>query len=168
MDHIYDSTRNRHYLNGASTVLHCHHYTTLITQLAEDAVHFDGHRFLMEAAEECFYEVLGKYYQTYEIDSVEEKVQAAENYWKLVGMGIIRFTSIGRYDVTAEMDYSHVDEGWLKKWGGHDKPVNFITAGFVAAVAALATNMERRSFAVEQTKGLVCGDDVSAFRAVYR
>ena len=61
-----------------------------------------------------------------------------------------------------------VDEGWLKKWGSRDRPVNFITAGFVAAVSALVNKKPARSFSVKETAGLVCGDEVSAFEAFFK
>ena len=41
IDHRFDPVKNRHYLNGFCSVLHCHHYATLYTQLADDAVDFE-------------------------------------------------------------------------------------------------------------------------------
>lgn len=168
IDHKFDSLRSRHILNGFCTVLHCHHYATLYTQLADDAKDFNGEQLLKEAAEDTFYEVLDAYFQAKGITALDDKVCLAEEYWRVVGMGLLRFTVIGNYATAAEMDYSHIDEGWLKKWGSRDKPVNFITAGYVAAVAALLTGRPARSFAVKETKGLVCGDAVSAFKAVLK
>lgn len=168
IDHKFDPVTNRHYMNGFCTVLHCHHYATLYTQLADDAKDFDGQRLFTEAAEGTFFEVLNDYYLKKKIESVDEKISIAEQYWKAVGMGLIRFTGIGKYDATAEMDYSHVDEGWLKKWGSRDKPVNFLTAGFVAAVTALVNGKSWRSYYVQETKSLVCGDDKSEFKAVLK
>lgn len=164
--HQFDPGRCRHYMNGVTSVLHCHHYATLYTQLAEDAVQFEGVRHLTKTAEDVFFEVLSRYFAEKEIITVDEKVEIARQYWQAVGMGIIRFTGVGKYEVTAEMDYSHLDEGWLKKWGGHDKPINFFTVGFVAAVAALVNNRGPGSFHVRETKALVCGDDKSVFKAV--
>ncbi len=168
LDHKFDPVKNRHYLNGVCTVLHCHHYATLYTQLADVATDFNGKELLNNAAEDTFYEVLNNYFSQKQIETTEDKITIAEQYWQAVGMGLIRFTGIGKYAATAEMDYSHVDEGWLKKWGSRDRPVNFITAGFVAAVAALVNNKPIQSFYVLETKGLVCGDDVSAFKAVLK
>ena len=166
IDHKFDPITNRHYMNGFCTVLHCHHYATLYTQLADDAEEFKGVQLIKEAAEDTFHEVLEDYYQKHEIEDIEDKVTIAEQYWQAVGMGLIRFTAIGKYACTAVMEYSHIDDGWLKKWGSRDKPVNFFTCGFVAAVAALANEKPVRSFKVKEPKGLVCGDEVSAFKAV--
>jgi hypothetical protein len=63
IDHKFDPIRNRHYMNGVCTVLHCHHYATLYTQLADDAEEFAGVRLLIEAAEDTFYEVLDRLLQ---------------------------------------------------------------------------------------------------------
>ena len=168
LDHKFDPVSNRHYLNGVCTVLHCHHYASLYTQLADVADNFNGKQLLYNTAEETFYEVLKNYFQQKRIDEVEDKVTIAEQYWQAVGMGLIRFISIGKYNATAEMEYSHMDEGWLKKWGSRDKPVNFITEGFVAAVIALVNNKPIRSFAVHETAALVRGDEASIFKAVMK
>lgn len=168
IDHRFDPVTNRHYLNGVCTVLHCHHYATLYSQLADDAVDFEGVRLMREAAEDTFYDVLKNYYAEHCIDSVADKISIAEQYWQAVGMGLIRFTGIGKYAALAVMEYSHIDEGWLKKWGGHTRPVNFFTSGFVAAVAALVNDKPARSFDVRENKSLACGDAVSEFKAVLR
>lgn len=166
IDHHFDPLRNRHYLNGDCTVLHCHHYSTLYTQLALDATNFEGIRHLVENSEDIFYDVLQRYFLARNIAAIEEKVEIAQQYWQASGMGLIRFTGIGRYEVIAEMEYSHIDEGWLKKWGGSKQPVNFFTVGFVAAVAALLNNKPPRAFKAKETKSLACGDEKSEFKAV--
>ena len=165
IDHKFDPVKNRHYLNGDCTVLHCHHYSTLYTQLALDATDFEGVRHLTETSEDIFYEVLKRYYEEKCITDIAEKVEIAQQYWQASGMGLIRFTGVGKYEVVAEMEYSHIDEGWLKKWGGADKPVNFFTVGFVAAVAALVNNKPPRTFKAKETKSLACGDEKSEFKA---
>ncbi len=168
IDHRFDPVKNRHYINGVCSVLHCHHYATLYTQLAVDAVDFEGLRHLVETSEDVFYETLDRYFKEKGVEAIEEKIEIAQQYWQALGMGLIRFTGIGKYEVVAEMEYSHLDEGWLKKWGGNDKPVNFFTVGFVAAVAALVNDRPTRSFQARETRGLVCGDEKSEFKAVVK
>lgn len=166
IDHTFDPANNRHRLNGDCTVLHCHHYATLYTQLALDAVDFEGVKHLTETAEDVFYGVLEKYFTEKCVVDVAAKLELARQYWQASGMGVITFTGVGKYELTAEMDYSHIDEGWLKKWGGADQPVNFFTVGFVAAVAALANNKPVKSFKAVETKSIACGDEKSEFKAV--
>jgi predicted hydrocarbon binding protein len=165
IDHRFDPVRNRHYLNGFCSVLHCHHYATLYTQLADDAVDFEGIKHLIAAAEETFYEVLDDYYTRKGVDNIEDKVSIAEQFWAAVGMGRITFTGVGKYAAYAEMEFSHVDNGWLSKWGSRERPVNFFTSGFVAAVVALVNNKNPRSYVVKEIKSLVRGDEVSTFKA---
>jgi len=50
-----------------------------------------------------------------------------------------------------------VDEGWLQKWGQHDKPVNHFTCGYVAAMFAAAFSRPPRSFEVVETASIVTG-----------
>lgn len=166
INHSFDQKAKRHYINGKCTVLHCHHYATLYSQLADVATLFDGKRILVDSAEDSFYELLNDYFAEKNISESTDRITVAEDYWKTVGMGLIQFTGVGKFTVTAEMDYSHVDEGWLQKWGGRDKPVNFITCGFVAAVSALVNNRPPKSYTVNETKSLVCGDELSVFKAV--
>ena len=166
IEHRFDPVRCRHYMNGHLTVLHCHHYMTLFHQLADDAKDFEGERLLRQTAEETFYEVLTDYFKTNGVESLEEKIALTEEYWKVVGMGLLKFTAVGKYAVSAEMEYSHIDEGWLKKWGGREAPVNFITSGFISAASSIFNNKPVKSFDTKELKSLVCGDEISQFKAV--
>lgn len=162
----FDPVACRHYLNDVCTVLHSHHYAALCTQLADDAEDFNGIRHLTRAAEDTFYELLKSYFIRHAADSLEAKIAIVEQYWETMGMGQIRFKSAGKYVVHAEMEYSHVDQGWSEKWGKRDKPVNFITQGFVAAAVSLLTDKPPRSFTVREVRSLICGDEVSVFKAI--
>ena len=164
----FDPATCRHYLNEYCTVIHCHHYITLYTQLANDAVDFEGERLLKETAEDVFYQILKEYFVQHRIDELAVKVQLAEEYWQTVGMGMIHFSEVGKYTVVAKMPYSHFDQGWLTKWGKRDTPINSITVGFVAAMAALFDNRERYSYAVTELTSITCGDEQSIFKAVLK
>ncbi len=164
-DYRFDPETCRHYLNDHCTVLHCHHFMTLYTQLADDAVHFEGERLFKEAAEDTFYYLLQNYFTKHNITQLSDQVQVAEDYWKTVGMGIIQFTEIGKFTVRAEMLTSHIDQGWLEKWGADNKPINFITSGFIAAVAALVNQYPIKSYSVKEVFSLIKGDHKSVFHA---
>jgi hypothetical protein len=164
----FDPDTCRQYLNDCCTVLHSHHYSALISQLADDADDFDGIYHLRRAAEDTFHEVLAQYFDQHEVAALEDRVALAEQYWETVGMGQIRFKCVEKYAISAEMEFSHMDQGWLEKWGKRDKPVNFITQGFVAAAAALFAGRPPGSFTVSETKSLVTGAEVSIFKAVLR
>lgn len=162
----FDPDTCRQYLNECCSVLHSHHYAALISQLAEDADDFDGIYHLRRAAEDTFHEVLTDYFHQHEVVALEDQVAFTEQYWETVGMGQIRFKCVEKYAVGAEMDFSHVDQGWLEKWGKRHKQINFITQGFVAAAAALFAGRPPGSFTVRESRSLVAGDEVSIFKAV--
>ena len=161
--HTFDPTKKRHYLNEWNSVLHCHHYATLYTQLAIDAEELGGTANLVMAAEKVFGGVLKDYFSKNGVDSVEDRVDIAQQYWKSVGMGLINISMTGESSGSAQMEYSHLDEGWLKKWGGADRPVNYFTSGFLAGASAAIFDKPLGSYIVEETKSLVKGDDVSEF-----
>lgn len=162
----FDPDACRQYLNDWCTVLHSHHFAALLSQLADDAEDFNGIHHLKRAAEDTFHEVLDHYFKQHEVSLIEDRVAVAEQYWETVGMGQIRFKCVEKYAVSAEMEFSHVDQGWLEKWGKRDKEVNFITQGFVAAAAALFSGKSPGSFTVIESRSLIAGDEVSVFKAV--
>lgn len=166
MNEQFDKDNCRYYLNGCSTVLHSHHFISLYSQLADDAEDFQGVYHLKRAAEETFYEVLANYFKAHGIETLEKKVSVVEDYWLTVGMGKIKVESVGRHSVTMQMVSSHVDQGWTEKWGITDKPINFITQGFVSAAAALFLNRPSRSFSVREIASLACGEPVSILKAI--
>ena len=57
-DLVFNPVNNRHYFNGWGAVLHCHHYATLVTQLALYADQFDGENILKQVSEDIFYSFL--------------------------------------------------------------------------------------------------------------
>lgn len=161
-NHTFNKSTFRHYLNDELTVLHCHHYITLFTQLADDAKLFQGEKLLAESMKETIYPILIKYYNDNNIESKEDKTTIAELYYAYVGLGQLKL-SVNDDSGTAEMKYSHVDEGWIKKWSTFDKPINFVGCGFLAAAAAAITNNPINSFNVKETQSIVCGAEVSKF-----
>ncbi len=56
-----------------------------------------------------------------------------------------------------KLKHTHVDEGWIKKWGPHNKPINHVTCGFVAAMFAAAFARPARSYHVTETASIVMG-----------
>lgn len=166
VDHRFDPKACRHTVNGEAYVLHCHHYATLYCQLADDAELFDGKALLRKSAELAFHPVLAKIFADQDATSAEDRVELARQYWKFVGMGTVEFDRIGPMAAVVRMPSSHVDAGWIKKWGKREKPVNFIGQGFVAAAAAAILGLPAGSFAVSETESLVAGAEASVFMAV--
>lgn len=160
--HRFNSTKARQYLNNEAIVLHCHHYITLITQLADDAKQLNGAKLLAESAEETFYPILIRYFTENNIVSLEDRTAVAEEYFSYIGLGKLKLNLLWQND-TAEMDYSHVDEGWIKKWSKRNKPVNFIGQGYIAAAFSAITGQELYAFDVNEIECIVSGAKKSKF-----
>lgn len=166
LDHRFDPMSCRHYVNGQVSVLHCHHYAALYTQLAMDCSMLDAKQLLADSAEDAYYEVLTSYYRKHDIADLQDRLTIAEQYYAASGLGQMRVMCAGGDAGEVELTHSHVDEGWLKKWGPSDKPVNYITAGFIAGLFAAAFDLPRRSFKVTETASIVAGSPKSRFNVV--
>jgi hypothetical protein len=144
--HRFDPVSKRHYLNQWNAVLHCHHYSTLFTDLAVCTRSFGGIEKLVEAGDKVF-----------------GMLAIAEQYWRVMGMGMIKIFTSDKTSGSATMEYSHLDEGWLKKFGHWNSPVNFFTQGFLAGFFGAAYGLPFGSYEVAETQSLVRGDDISRF-----
>jgi hypothetical protein len=166
VEHQYDPKSSRHFINKKLSVLHCHHYIALYTQLAEDAEQFQGIKHLKDAVEETFYPILKNYFVNYNVDKLEERVKIAEELWRTSGMGLLQFIHIGDFSASAEMTHSHIDEGWIKKWNKREKPVNFITQAYLAASLAAINNEQMKSYEALELQSIVSGAEKSIFNIV--
>jgi len=153
-------------LGGA--VLHPYHYALLCTELAIDTTRCDGPRLLGEAAEYAFYRLLDRHCREHGVRAQEERLAAAREAWRRAGMGRVEFPAAGPDGLTAVMDRSLVDVCWVRRWGRPDGPVNHIGRGFVAAVAALVSELPPGLFAVEECASLARGAEASVFRAAIK
>lgn len=156
----FEPDQCRQYLNDELSVFHCHHYATLYTQLADDAKLFDGARHLRDSSSEAMLPPLKKYCAKNAITSIEDKISIAEQYYSYVGLGKLKIDMNAR---SVTMTNSHVDEGWIKKWGKRNEPVNFIGQGFIAAAFALISGDDPASYKVNETQSIVSGAATSEF-----
>lgn len=165
IEHTFDPVRSRHYLNGQLAVLHCHHYATLFTQLANDARDIvDGTRILRESSEDIFFRMLSDYFKKHGISDAAERIDIGRQLFSALGLGLMEVSSSGNKGGEVVMKHAHIDEGWLKKWGPAKTPVNFIGCGYLEALFAAAYEKPTRSYKAEETQSIVTGADRSVFR----
>ena len=146
-DHIFNNKSCRHSVNNDIYVLHCHHYTSLFTQLAIDSNEmFGGIKVLTESAEDSFNQFFNKYFIERPNLTLIEKISVAEQYYSFAGLGKMIIKSLGENSGEIVLESSHVDEGWIKKWGQYDKPINFITCGFISALFSSVFNKKTRTY----------------------
>lgn len=165
LEHRFDAQRNRHYLNNNLTVLHCHHYATLFTQLGLDAKEIvDGTRILKESIEDTFFEALSGYFSQNNVTEAGERMDVAVQMFSAVGMGKMSVISHSENGGEVDMPVAYVDEGWLKKWGKSNSPVNFIGQGYLAAMFSAVYGKSCQTYTISETQSRVMGADKSVFK----
>jgi hypothetical protein len=164
LDRVFDAERTRHFLNGELSVLHCHHFATLYTQLALDA---NETGLLADVAEETFYQPIANYFQKHNVTSMNDRVELAIQYFSAFGLGKMHVKYLGDDSGTVVLTNSHVDEGWIKKWKKYDRPVNYIGAGFIAAMFSAILGKPVGTFNVREDESIVMGAKQSVF-TVYK
>jgi hypothetical protein len=165
LKHTFDEKNYRHYLNGFNIVLHCHHYMSLTTKLAEDFDAIGGTKILAETAEDTMRPVFEEYVKSHSVGQGDARLKMAAEFYSVMGMG--KMDASGTADTgTVTLSKSHVDQGWAKKWGNNSKPINHFTRGFIAAMYAVAFDKPARSYKVTETEAIVTGKPASAFAVV--
>jgi len=159
--HTFNPIKQRHFLNGVQTVYHCHHFTTLYTQLAIDAGETE---LLAKVSEENFYTILSNYYEEKNITETEEKLSIAYQYYTALGMGVIEVENLGSFSGTVISKNSHVDEGWIKKWGVYDKPINYIGCGYISAMMSAIFDKPVGTYGTLEFESIVMGSSKSVFK----
>ena len=168
LDKTFDAQSCRHQIAGITAVLHCHHYTALYSQLAMDCSMLDAKALLAECSEDAWEWFLSGYYRTQGITSIAERIALAEQTYAAAGLGRLRVTCAGPESGEVTLDHSHVDSGWIKKWGQSSAPVNYIGAGFIAALFAAVFDRQVRTFVATETQSIVSGASCSRFTVVVR
>ena len=163
LDHKFDPESCRHTMNGAVSVLHCHHYASLYSRLAADCGMLDGKALLSEVAEDTFYATLVAYYDQHQVSAVVDRIAIAEQYYASTGLGQMKVACAGPESGEVELPHSHIDEGWIKKWGNQDASVNFVTCGYIAGMFAAIFGRASRTFSVKETASIVAGAECSKF-----
>lgn len=158
----FDDKTYRHYMNGFLSVLHCHHYMSLLTKTAMETDNIGGIKILMESAEDAVRPLFDDYIQKNSISDPTEKMRVGVEYYSVMGMGkmVARGNDKGG---EVELSKSHVDQGWLMKFGKSDKPLNFFTCGYIAALFGAAFGKPARSYRVTEIASIATGEATSKF-----
>jgi hypothetical protein len=160
MKFTFDDKTYRHAMNGHESVLHCHHYMSLTTKLAEDFNDIGGVRILRETAEDSIRPLLDSYFSENGVTSPDERLKLGAEYYAVMGMGLMDVTGNDKSGKVV-LKHSHVDEGWIKKWGKSKTSINHFTCGFVAAVFGAAFDRPPRSYQAEEISSIATGNEES-------
>lgn len=157
-DFSFDDKTYRHALNGHESVLHCHHYMSLTTKLAVDFDDVGGTRILRESAEDSIRPMLDSYFKDNNVSNPEDRLKVGAEYYRVMGLGLMDVSG-NEQSGKVTLKHSHVDEGWVKKWGKSDKFVNHFTCGYAAAVFAAAFDAPARSYQTEEKTSIAVGNN---------
>ena len=167
LDFTFDASTYRHYMNGFLTVLHCHHYMCLYTKTAEQFQDCGGVEILQETAEDSIRPIFDDYFVKHQVTDPAARLQICANFYAAMGLGCMEVTGTSAAG-TATLKASHVDQGWIKKWGKRDQPVNYFTCGYLNAAFAAAFGRPARSFASREESSMVSGNGFSRFAITQR
>lgn len=158
IEHSFDPKSYRHYVNGQEFVLHCHHYMSLTTKLAEDFRDVGGHRILRETAEDTILTVLADYLAQNTVEGNDARLGVGKGYFELMGLGKLEVRGDANGGEVTLLR-SHVDQGWKKKWGEHSAQVGHFNCGFAAAMFSAAFGKPARTYKATETRSIAMGDE---------
>jgi hypothetical protein len=153
LDFSLDTETFRHYLNGHAVVMHSHHYLTLITKLAEEFGDIGGPQLLKDVVEESMWAVLNDYASQNSLTSPLDRCNVGREYYSVYGLGKMKVAGT-EHGGEVCLVRSHLDEGWIRKWGHHTTPINHFTCGYIAALYAVAFSKPAKSYAVVETESM--------------
>jgi len=161
----FDNDTYRHRMNGAFSVLHCHHYLCLTTRMAIQLKSMGGIDILKSTAEDTLLPLLQDYVTQNNIKDPEARLQVGVSYYAIMGMGKMNAVR-NEKGGTVQLLRSHIDQGWLKKWGRTEGHVNYFTCGYISAMYAVAEGRPPGSFSVQELKSIVSGNKISYFEVI--
>jgi hypothetical protein len=162
LDFSLDNETYRHSLNGHPVVMHSHHYLALITKLAEDLGDIGGPQIIKDVVEDSMRAIFDDYIQKNGLTSPMDKCNVCREYYSVFGLGKM-IVSGSESGGEVRLVRSHIDEGWITKWGKHDKPINHFTCGYIAAVYAASFCKPARSYTVMETASMAGGEEEGKF-----
>lgn len=157
-----DGETFRNSLNGHGVVMHSHHYLALITKLAEDMSDLDGPRILARVVEESMRKIFDDYIGANGIASPQDRGLVGRDYYPAFGLGKM-IVSGNETGGEVRLVSSHLDEGWVRKWGPRQEPLNHFTCGYIAAMFGATFGKPLGSYSVREVCGIAAGNRESIF-----
>lgn len=162
LDFKFDNNTYRHYMNDSLAVLHCHHYLCLTTKTAIQFKDIGGIDILINTVIDTIGPILTDYIEKNEITSFKEKIDVGAQFYSVMGLGKMEAKRTQK-GWQIELSRSHIDKGWISKWGVEDVCINFFTVGYITAMFSIASGMFPVNFRVEEISSIVSGRDTSSF-----
>jgi hypothetical protein len=159
-DYKFDTEHNYLEIGGEAMIFHCHHYITNLQRTILDADYIDSSLFLIGSAADSLYHQLTNLCNGL---SIEESKQMAQDIYKTFGYGIIDLSNMNENGVELTTTKSFFSKMWKLKFEKSNKPVDYYTAGFLAAAYAVIYKKELKDIYAKQTTCMSCGDECNTF-----
>lgn len=154
----FDEQHNSITVGGEAMIFHCHHYINYLQRSILDADYIDSRRFLIGSAADAVYHQLKSLCAGLSID--DAKLMAEEAY-KAFGYGLIDLSGMTESGVELSTYKSFFAKTWVLKFGESQKPVDYYTTGYLAAVFAVLYGHSLSDIHAEQTTCMAVGDKVN-------
>lgn len=159
-DYAFDEKHNYLEIGGEAMIFHCHHYLTNLQRTILDADYIDSSKFLIGSAADAIYNQLSNLCVGL---SIEESKQMAQDIYKVFGYGLIDLSSINEDGGVIKTTKSFFSKSWYEKFGKSEKPVDYYTAGFLAATYAVIYKKSLTDVKAIQTTCIACEDKTNSF-----
>ena len=155
----FDEEHNYLEIGGEAMIFHCHHYITNLQRTILDAEYIDSQLFLIGSAADAVYNQLTNLCDGL---SLEESKIMAQDIYKTFGYGLIDLSDMDESGIELKTTKSFFSKTWELKFGKSAKPVDYYTAGFLAAVYAVLYNKELKDINAVQTTCMACGSNYNS------
>jgi len=156
-DITFDENTFRHHVHGVAMVMHCHHYMSRTTKLAESMEKINGVKILRETAEDAMRELLEAYFSAQKIINAADRLNVGRELYSVMGLGKMEVFG-NDHGGEVKLQRSHVDEGWVQIFGNSPKFVNHFTCGYLAAMFGAAFGKPARGYNVYETASMAMGE----------
>ncbi|MCB1143395.1 MAG: hypothetical protein H7A24_08425 [Leptospiraceae bacterium] len=159
----YDEIHNSLEVEGEAMIFHCHHYLTNLQRTILDADYIDSRPFLIGSAADAVYNQLQNIFRE-QNTSIEDSFSIAEQMYKAFGYGLIDLSKLTGEGGEIKTRKSFFSKSWLMKFGKNSKPVDYYTAGYLAATYSAIFNVPLSEVNVVQSECMACGSAENVFQ----
>jgi len=156
----FDEEHNCLEIGGEAMIFHCHHYMMNLQRTILDAEYIQSELFFIGSAADSVYYQLTNLCEGL---TTQESKSMAEEVYKTFGNGIISLEAMSEDGIVMHTKHSFVSKTWRMKYGESKKPVDYFTAGFLAAAYAVIYGKKLSDISAVQTACMACGASENIF-----
>ena len=168
--------RSRIEAGGAEVSLHCDKFNTRIQKGLEDVAGFDkAMEIITNSAEKTTIDLLNSYFaspkakEAFESFSVDEKLEAIFEIFKILGYGSLSKVSLSETSGKFVSKSTYISEGWLEnekkwKWAKRSEPVCHDVSGYLQGALSVIYGKVLGTYRVKEVSCRAKGDAQCEFQ----